>query len=121
GLFLNEGQKWSERRKAITPAFHFNILEDFLEIFARSADVLIDKFDTDKVVNVPPLFLMCAFDVICETSMGLKMNSQSECNVPYVKAVNNHLKLAVLITGEQVSSTIISSPATPALGESCIN
>lgn len=65
------------------------------------------KFDTDQVVNVTPLALKCAFDVICgnlkinfvyiefllinifvETSMGLEMNSQNEPNVPYVKAVH---------------------------------
>lgn len=107
GLLLKEGQQWFGRRKAITPAFHFNILEEFLEIFARHADVLTTKFDIGKAVDVTPLSLNCAFDIICgkivfdqdkisflitsripESSMGLEMNSQNESNVPYVKAVD---------------------------------
>lgn len=65
GLLLKEGQQWFGRRKAITPAFHFNILEEFLEIFARHADILMTKFEVGNTVDVTPLSLNCAFDIIC--------------------------------------------------------
>lgn len=65
GLVISDGQKWFNHRKAITPAFHFNILENFLEVFARHADVLTTKFSTSHQVNAAPLAKKCTFDIIC--------------------------------------------------------
>ena len=33
GLITSNGKKWSDRRKLLTPTFHFNILKEYFEIF----------------------------------------------------------------------------------------
>lgn len=43
GLLLSQGQKWLMRRKILTPAFHFNILEQFLLVFKEESNKLVEK------------------------------------------------------------------------------
>uniref|UniRef100_A0A1A9VSS6 Cytochrome P450 n=1 Tax=Glossina austeni TaxID=7395 RepID=A0A1A9VSS6_GLOAU len=57
GLLLSSGQwTWQQMRKIITPTFHFQILEQFIEIFDRQADTIINalnKFsDGQQYVNI---------------------------------------------------------------------
>ena len=35
GLVTNNGESWQQRRKFLTPAFHFQILKDFLPIINK--------------------------------------------------------------------------------------
>lgn len=68
GLLLSTDQKWFNKRKIITPAFHFKILEQFIEVFDRQSGVLVEKLKaeaTGKLVNVYPYVTLCALDVIC--------------------------------------------------------
>jgi hypothetical protein len=52
----------------ITPAFHFNILEDFIEIFNKQSDKMIDLLkpfaDGTKEVNMYDFVTLCALDII---------------------------------------------------------
>ncbi|XP_057302932.1 cytochrome P450 4V2-like [Hydractinia symbiolongicarpus] len=99
GLLLSYGDKWKQRRRAITPTFHFTILNDFVEIFTRQAKGLVAKLkkecDTDKAINVQLPVSLAALDVICETAMGVNTQAQECSTSEYAKAVfsmNGHLQ-----------------------------
>ena len=67
GLLISIGQKWRQRRKILTPAFHFQILEKFFDVMSDQAEVLVDKIKTmnDKEFDIHPLLNLFALDVIC--------------------------------------------------------
>lgn len=87
---LSSGTKWVQRRKLLTPAFHFKILEQFVEIFDRQSRHLIrnlQRYDQSDKVEMFPLVTNYALDVICESAMGTEINSQQSFNSEYVSAV----------------------------------
>lgn len=51
GLLTSNGKKWTERRKLLTPTFHFNILQQFYTIFKDHGDRLVDEIDDDIRIN----------------------------------------------------------------------
>jgi cytochrome P450 family 4 len=93
GLLTSTGKKWSQRRKIITPTFHFKILEEFIETFDRQSDILVDKLrekmerSNEKTFDIYPFITLCALDVICESAMGTTVDAQ-QGNSDYAKAVN---------------------------------
>ncbi|KAL3269990.1 hypothetical protein HHI36_009046, partial [Cryptolaemus montrouzieri] len=57
GLIMSKGEKWMRRRKLLTPAFHFNILKDFLNVFNEQTEVFIENISniSSQPINVVPL------------------------------------------------------------------
>lgn len=52
----------------ITPAFHFNILEKFVEVFDRLGNSVVEKlnkFDHTDDVEFYPIAVLYALDVMC--------------------------------------------------------
>lgn len=89
GLLTSGGEKWFRRRKQLTPAFHFKILEDFLRVFNEQSAVLrnvLEKKGSQKF-DVFPVITHCALDIICETAMGRRINAQEKSTSDYVKAI----------------------------------
>lgn len=79
-FLFRSGKKWFERRKIITPAFHFKILEEYVEIFDRLGNVFVNKtlakFDVKDEVEIYPLAILYALDVMC----GECLQMESEIN-----------------------------------------
>lgn len=62
------GKKWLGRRKTITPAFHFKILEQFVEVFDRNSDTfvkILGEHGPNDPVDIYPFVTLAALDVIC--------------------------------------------------------
>lgn len=78
-MVVSSGERWSKLRKLTTPAFHFQILEDFLKIFDEQSHILVDKLAdaNGEVIDVAPYMARFAMDVICETAMGIKGGAQT--------------------------------------------
>ncbi|XP_058064481.1 cytochrome P450 4c3-like, partial [Anopheles bellator] len=69
GLLTSQGKKWHPRRKILTPAFHFKILDDFVDIFLEQSEVLVKRLETELDNNAGfncfPYITLCALDVVC--------------------------------------------------------
>lgn len=68
GLLVSTNKKWFDRRKAITPTFHFKILDQFVEVFEQQGNPFVAKLKELSVkdtVDVFPLATLYALDVIC--------------------------------------------------------
>lgn len=91
GLLLSNGSKWNSRRKILTPAFHFNILEQFCEIFDKEASILVSKLracGNPKSVKIDNFVSLMALDIVCETAMGVQIHAQTDAQSKYVNAVH---------------------------------
>ncbi|XP_075157456.1 cytochrome P450 4d2-like isoform X2 [Haematobia irritans] len=92
GLLMSNGKKWHSRRKIITPAFHFKILEQFVDIFDQQSAIMVNKLQTKAdgktVVNMFPVVCGMALVSLAEAAMGVKVNAQENPDFEYVKALN---------------------------------
>lgn len=108
GLITSPRSKWRFRRRILTPAFHFRILEDFLPVMNEQAQVLVNKIQgmvnqhqstTTKATSDGPsmdviqLMTLCTLDIICETTMGVQVGSQQNWDSEYVKSVQEASEL----------------------------
>lgn len=50
GLLIAGGNKWARNRRLLTPAFHFEILKPYTNVFNQSSDILVVS---------KTLFLLC--------------------------------------------------------------
>ena len=71
GLLTSTGQKWHNHRKWLTPAFHFKILDQYVDTISNNANILVGKLMEhvkDDYVNINPMVTLCTLDIICGKS-----------------------------------------------------
>lgn len=78
GLINSNGIHWKAHRKLLTPAFDFKILDNFIPIMSRSTEQFannLEKSIEEKdgvVTDMTFLVSACAFNILCETAVGVK-------------------------------------------------
>lgn len=90
GLILSSNTYWHNHRKMITPAFHFKILEQFVEVFDRQCQIMIGKLNEradGSAVDIVGYITLMALDIITETAMGTQINAQTDVDSKYANAV----------------------------------
>ncbi|KAF5277788.1 hypothetical protein FQR65_LT03768 [Abscondita terminalis] len=96
GLLTSLGAKWKNHRRLLTPAFHFQILEKFIEVFNSQSNVLIKKLEDmkSKEFDIFPLLKLHTLDIICEATMNTSINAQMNPDSNYVNSVKEICRIA---------------------------
>uniref|UniRef100_A0A0K0ED06 Cytochrome P450 n=1 Tax=Strongyloides stercoralis TaxID=6248 RepID=A0A0K0ED06_STRER len=102
GLVVSSGEKWKHNRKLITPSFHFGMLKNYFSIFNNEGKIFVETLtkyaNTNNEVNIIKYAKRVALDVICETAMGTKMNTQKNPNHQYIENVEIINRNAAIFT-----------------------
>lgn len=70
-ILICTGDKWVHDRKLITPSFHFNILENFVDVMTEKTEILNNrikhhiKTKPNEPLNFFEYAVECAMDIIC--------------------------------------------------------
>ncbi|GJQ65926.1 hypothetical protein Trydic_g2707 [Trypoxylus dichotomus] len=98
GLVTSAPSKWKKTRKLLNPAFNFQIIEHHVKYFEKHATVLIerlnDTIDCDGF-DVLPYISSCALDSMCETIMGITLNTQKGHHAQYFKDIHKATEIVV--------------------------
>ncbi|KYN01906.1 Cytochrome P450 4C1, partial [Cyphomyrmex costatus] len=81
--------KWYSQRKTLTPTFHFNILQQFVDVFVQEGENMTKflKNSKDTVVNDVISFVSeYTLNAICETAMGTSLRDHGDFQQQYREA-----------------------------------
>ncbi|XP_045459714.1 cytochrome P450 4d2-like [Melitaea cinxia] len=96
GLLTSTGRRWRTTRKFLTPAFHFNILQNYLTVFLKNEKILLKKlqnFTDGKAFDTFPVIALTALDNVTESIMGVSVDAQNNSESEYVKAIEILVKI----------------------------
>ncbi|BFZ22987.1 hypothetical protein BsWGS_26025 [Bradybaena similaris] len=93
GLIIANGNRWARSRRLLTPAFHFDILKSYLDIYNKCSDILISKLSSlssgGKSVEMYSLINKDALDVILRCAFSYNSDCQTlESGNDYTRAIS---------------------------------
>ncbi|KAJ8013575.1 hypothetical protein DPEC_G00031200 [Dallia pectoralis] len=97
-ILLSNGEEWSRRRRLLTPAFHFDILRNYVKIFNHSTDIMHAKWrrllaDGESRLDMFNQISMMTLDSLLKCTFSYNSNCQ-ESSSEYIAAI---LQLSDLI------------------------
>ncbi|XP_010867490.1 cytochrome P450 4F3 isoform X2 [Esox lucius] len=97
-ILLSNGEEWSRRRRLLTPAFHFDILRNYIKIFNHSSDVMHAKWrrlvaNGESCLDMFSQISMLTLDSLLKCTFSYNSNCQ-ENSSEYIAAI---LELSNLI------------------------
>ncbi|XP_016998057.3 probable cytochrome P450 4p3 [Drosophila takahashii] len=80
GLLTSTGRKWHARRKMLTPTFHFNILNQFQEVFKTESLKFLQQFKgrDEEIISLNDVIPRFTLNSVCETAMGVQLDEMAE-------------------------------------------
>ncbi|KAG7206576.1 hypothetical protein KM043_000260 [Ampulex compressa] len=90
GLLTSDGAKWQERRKILTPAFHFNVLQTYVDIFIEEGGRMVESLRAMGGPVIKDLLYFSSehtLNAICETAMGTSLQGRGVFQEKYRTAV----------------------------------
>ncbi|XP_011637635.1 cytochrome P450 4C1-like isoform X1 [Pogonomyrmex barbatus] len=91
GLLTSEGTKWHNRRRILTPTFHFNILNQFVEVLIEEGNNVTQSLKNIKESTVDDLASFIShhtLNAICEITMGISLREIGEFEEQYRQAIH---------------------------------
>ncbi|OWR43638.1 cytochrome P450 CYP4G25 [Danaus plexippus plexippus] len=89
GLFIAPLRLWKMHRKILLPVFHNKVIEEYIGVISKQADVLTERLEEQsgkETFDVLSYISACTLDIVFETSMGEKMDVQHWPDTPYLRA-----------------------------------
>ncbi|XP_064072416.1 cytochrome P450 4C1-like [Vanessa tameamea] len=79
GLLLSNGSKWQRRRKILTSAFHFNVLQKYYPVLEDNSQRLIKALDktNGEIIDIIPISSEYTLNTICESAMGTQLKEEA--------------------------------------------
>ena len=100
GLICIDGDKWRMHRKIVSAALHINILETFVENFAKNSHILANKLkalaDGITAHDIAPYLIRCTLDIIIQTSSRRDINAQNDIDDSTLNNITNIIDTTII-------------------------
>ena len=100
GLLVSQGKKWERNRRLLTPAFHFDILKPYIQVYNDVAEILMKKFEIastkEESFEIYDPVGLATFDTMLRCAFSRNEDVQhASITHPYVHAVKELGRLSI--------------------------
>ena len=99
GLLISQGKKWFRNRRLLTPAFHYEILKPYINVYNSCLKIMLQKWtasaEKKEPVKVFETVKLLSLDIIMRCVFSFESSCQQEGaeKDPYLQAVCNLVEL----------------------------